>query len=123
MRALLDGTATLFARDKASANSSDAAEAQLAPLYEKIGQLTVERDFCGRSPGERRALVDRDDPDLSMSAAIRSLRARETHDTGKIGASHPSLQSLDGRNPRISLYCDQHTLRRARRRAIYRQGR
>jgi transposase len=86
-RTLLDGTATLFARDKALANSGDAVETQLAPLYEKIGQLTVERDFCGKglgeagqgssgeavgmpdegkSPGERRALVDRDDPDLSI---------------------------------------------------------
>jgi hypothetical protein len=33
---------------------------------------------------------------------IRSLRAHETHGgSGKIGASHPSLQSLGGRNPRI----------------------
>ena len=33
-KALLEGTATLFARDKATANSGDAAETQLAPLYE-----------------------------------------------------------------------------------------
>ena len=51
-KTLLDGTATLFARDKASANSSDAAETQLlAPLYEKIGQLTVERDFLRKRSG------------------------------------------------------------------------
>ena len=44
--------ATLFGRDKASAsNSGDAAEAQLAPLYEKIGQLTVERDFLRKRSG------------------------------------------------------------------------
>ncbi len=50
-KTLLDGTATLFARDKASASSSDAAEAQLAPLCEKIGQLTVERDFLRKRSG------------------------------------------------------------------------
>jgi transposase len=50
-KTLLDGTATLFARDKASANSGDAAETQLAPLYEKIGQLTVERDFLRKRSG------------------------------------------------------------------------
>ena len=48
---LLDGTATLFGRDKASANGRDAAETQLAPLYEKIGQLTVERDFLRKRSG------------------------------------------------------------------------
>jgi transposase-like protein len=50
-KTLLDGTAKLFARDKASANSGDAAETQLAPLYEKIGQLTVERDFLRKRSG------------------------------------------------------------------------
>jgi transposase len=50
-KTLLDGTATLFARDKASANSGEAAETQLAPLYEKIGQLTVERDFLRKRSG------------------------------------------------------------------------
>ena len=50
-KTLLDGTATLFARDKASANSGDAVETQLAPLYEKIGQLTVERDFLRKRSG------------------------------------------------------------------------
>ncbi len=44
-KTLLDGTATLFGRDKPSASNGDAAEAQPAPLYKKIGQLTVERDF------------------------------------------------------------------------------
>jgi len=45
-KTLLDGTASLFAHNKAASNGGDAAaEAQLAPLYEKIGQLTVERDF------------------------------------------------------------------------------
>jgi transposase-like protein len=45
-KTLLDGTAGLFASTKAAASGRDtAAEAQMAPLYEKIGQLTVERDF------------------------------------------------------------------------------
>ena len=44
-KTLLDGTASLFARDKAAVGHGAASEAQLAPLYEKIGQLTVERDF------------------------------------------------------------------------------
>jgi transposase-like protein len=43
---LLEGTASLFTRGQAGAAGSGAAhEALLAPLYEKIGQLTVERDF------------------------------------------------------------------------------
>ena len=50
-KTLLDGTATLFGRDKPSASNGDAAEAQLAPLYEKIGQLTVERDFLRKRSG------------------------------------------------------------------------
>ena len=45
-KTLLDGTASLFAQSKAPSDGGDAAaEARLAPLYEKIGQLTVERDF------------------------------------------------------------------------------
>ena len=51
-KTLLDGTASLFGRDKASSNGGEAtAEAQLAPLYEKIGQLTVERDFFRKRSG------------------------------------------------------------------------
>src|SRR3977135_3058178 len=50
-KTLLDGTASLFVQNKAASKGGDAAaEAQLAPLYEKIGQLTVERDFfCKRA--------------------------------------------------------------------------
>jgi len=45
-KTLLDGTAGLFAQSKSAPNvDAAAAEAQMAPLYEKIGQLTVERDF------------------------------------------------------------------------------
>ena len=51
-KTLLDGTVSLFAHYKAASNGGDAAaEAQLAPLYEKIGQLTVERDFFRKRSG------------------------------------------------------------------------
>jgi transposase-like protein len=51
-KTLLEGTASLFARDKAAASGGEAAgEAQLAPLYEKIGKLTVERDFFRKRSG------------------------------------------------------------------------
>jgi transposase len=45
-KTVLNGTAGLFAANKGATNGGEAAaEAQMAPLYEKIGQLTVERDF------------------------------------------------------------------------------
>lgn len=51
-KTLLDATVSLFAQSKAASNGGDAAaEAQLAPLYEKIGQLTVERDFFRKRSG------------------------------------------------------------------------
>jgi transposase len=51
-KTLLDGTASLFAQNKAASNAGDAAAgSQLAPLYEKIGQLTVERDFFRKRSG------------------------------------------------------------------------
>ena len=51
-KTLLDGTASLFARSTAgAANGATADEALLAPLYEKIGQLTVERDFFRKRSG------------------------------------------------------------------------
>ena len=50
-KTLLEGTASLFARSHAAANGTAADEAQLAPLYEKIGQLTVERDFFRKRSG------------------------------------------------------------------------
>src|ERR1700675_2655944 len=51
-KTLLEGTASLFARNHAGAATGAAAEeAQLAPLYEKIGQLTVERDFSRKRSG------------------------------------------------------------------------
>ena len=51
-KVLLDGTATLFARNSAGTKGDAASdEALLAPLYEKIGQLTVERDFFRKRSG------------------------------------------------------------------------
>ena len=51
-KTVLEGTASLFARGQAGAKDSAAAdEAQLATLYEKIGQLTVERDFFRKRSG------------------------------------------------------------------------
>jgi len=53
-KTLFDGTASLFGRSGTSvATDAAAAEAQLAPLYEKIGQLTVEWDFLVCCPSER----------------------------------------------------------------------
>ena len=51
-KTLLEGTAGLFTAGKAASRGGEAAaEAQLAPLYEKIGQLTVERDFFRKRSG------------------------------------------------------------------------
>ena len=51
-KALLEGTSSLFARNgTGSANGAVSDEALMAPLYEKIGQLTVERDFFRRRSG------------------------------------------------------------------------
>ena len=51
-KTLLEGTASLFSRGHSNGKDDAAAsEAQLAPLYEKIGQLTVERDFFRKRSG------------------------------------------------------------------------
>src|SRR5271154_2871539 len=51
-KTLLDGTASLFGGSRAGAAKGGAvAEALMAPLYEKIGQLTVERDFFRKRSG------------------------------------------------------------------------
>ena len=51
-KTLLEGTASLFARgNSGAANGAAADEALMAPLYEKIGQLTVERDFFRKRSG------------------------------------------------------------------------
>ena len=51
-KTLLEGTASLFMRSHTDGkDGAAAAAAQLAPLYEKIGQLTVERDFFRKRSG------------------------------------------------------------------------
>ena len=51
-KTLLEGTASLFARSNAGGSNGAAAdEVLMAPLYEKIGQLTVERDFFRKRSG------------------------------------------------------------------------
>ena len=51
-KTMLDGVASLFTRHAGGAASGGAAdEALMAPLYEKIGQLTVERDFFRKRSG------------------------------------------------------------------------
>jgi transposase len=46
-KALLDGAAGVFEAGKAAAATD---ETKLSALYEKIGELTVERDFLRRRP-------------------------------------------------------------------------
>jgi transposase-like protein len=51
-KTLIEGAGSLFARGKAGASEVAAAdEAQLGKLYEKIGELTVERDFFRKRSG------------------------------------------------------------------------
>jgi transposase len=51
-KTLLAGVGPLFARGKeGGSGGASAGEAQLAKLYETIGELTVERDFFRRRSG------------------------------------------------------------------------
>jgi transposase len=51
-KALLDGAAGLFARGQGGMGSpATVDETQVAKLYEKIGELTVERDFFRKRSG------------------------------------------------------------------------
>jgi transposase len=51
-KTLLDGAGLLFARGQANGKDDAAAsEALMAPLFEKIGQLMVERDFFRKRSG------------------------------------------------------------------------
>jgi hypothetical protein len=66
--------------------------------------VLIEIDSWGQHGGG--AVLDRPVTGNGSTAracsCTRSLRAHETHGgSGKIGANHPSLQSLGGRNPRI----------------------
>jgi transposase-like protein len=51
-KTLIEGVGSLFARGKTGASEGATAdEAQLSKLYEKIGELTVERDFFRKRSG------------------------------------------------------------------------
>ena len=51
-KTLIEGVGSLVARGRAGASEGAASdEAQLAKLYEKIGELTVERDFFRKRSG------------------------------------------------------------------------
>jgi transposase-like protein len=51
-KTVIDGIGSLFARGKAGVNDGATADdARLAKLYEKIGELTVERDFFRKRCG------------------------------------------------------------------------
>jgi transposase-like protein len=51
-KTVIDGVGSLFGKGKGGASDAAAAEeARLAKLYEKIGELTVERDFFRKRSG------------------------------------------------------------------------
>jgi transposase len=51
-KTLIEGVGSQFSRGKPGASGGAAAdEAQLAKLYEKIGELTVEREFFRKRSG------------------------------------------------------------------------
>ena len=51
-KTLLDGAASLFTRGLANGkDTGGVSETQLASLFEKIGELTVERDFFRKRSG------------------------------------------------------------------------
>jgi transposase-like protein len=51
-KTVLDGVGSLFAKGKGGGpDSATADDARLAKLYEKIGELTVERDFFRKRSG------------------------------------------------------------------------
>jgi transposase-like protein len=51
-KTVLEGVGSLFSRGKASgSDGAPADDARLAKLYEKIGELTIERDFFRKRSG------------------------------------------------------------------------
>ena len=50
-KTVVDGVGSLFAKGKTGASDTPADDARLAKLYEKIGELTVERDFFRKKSG------------------------------------------------------------------------
>ena len=81
-KTLIEGVGLLFARGKAGASEGAAAdEAQLAKLYEKIGELAVifSQKVWSMKRITRLSLVNRSDADLSIVAQCQLLKvARST---------------------------------------------
>jgi transposase len=51
-KTVLEGVGSLFSRGKAGgSDGAPAGDARLAKLYEKIGELTIERDFFRKRSG------------------------------------------------------------------------
>ena len=51
-KTVIDGLGSLFAKGKGGASDTIAADdARMAKLYEKIGELTIERDFFRKRSG------------------------------------------------------------------------
>src|ERR1700709_1164449 len=51
-KTVIDGLGSLFGKGKGGASDTAAADdAQLAKLYEKIGEVTIERDFFRKRSG------------------------------------------------------------------------
>ena len=50
-KTVIDGVGSLFAKGKGACDTATADDARLAKLYEKIGELTVERDFFRKRSG------------------------------------------------------------------------
>lgn len=51
-KTVIDGLGSLFAKGKAGASDAATADdARMAKLYEKIGELTIERDFFRKRSG------------------------------------------------------------------------
>jgi putative transposase len=78
-KTVIDGVGSLFAKGKGGAlDSATVDDARLAKLYEKIDELTVERDFSQKvwsmNQVARLSLVDRADAALSIMAQCRLLK-------------------------------------------------
>jgi hypothetical protein len=88
-KTLLASTATPFGRDKLPASNGDAAEARLAPLYEKIGQLREQQHDAVNRPQKRRTPGQTSGQAGVTKAAFK--RARTTADawSGKPGLCVP----------------------------------
>src|ERR1035437_9302998 len=108
-KTLLDGTASLFMRGNVGANASATADkAQLAPLYEKIGQLTVERDFFANGLGHERGraavagrsggagCIDRGAMPAAQGRALDTVLPAGTGERGRPGRDAPARRAVSG---------------------------